>query len=196
MGRFTKKKPFLPIVLLIACGLGIVFFTRKATNPNSFTIQTKGKKVKVYLEKLDTNAFILHADTYLGPQLQLASSWKLNYPVYQLQHADVNGDGLEDMAVGVIKTTRFDPIRRKRLFIFKLFDGYIRPLWLGSRVGQPLEDFRLISQKPFTLIRTIEKERDGSYLLAEYRWRGFGLEFQQYLQRNTSLAEAKQRLNN
>ncbi|MES2733741.1 MAG: FG-GAP repeat protein [Bacteroidota bacterium] len=127
---------------------------------------------------------------------QLASTWKLNYPIYQLQHGDVNGDGIEDIAVGVIKTTRFDSIKRKRLFIFKLFDGYIRPLWLGSRVAQPLEDFRVIVQKPFTAIRTIEKERDGSYLMAEYRWRGFGLEFQQYLQRNTSLSEAKQRLAN
>lgn len=80
----------------------------------------------------------------------------------------------------------------KRLFIYRIADeAYIRPLWLGSRVAQPLEDFRVIREHTSVLIRTMERERSGKYLIAEYAWRGFGLDFKGYLKRETEEKEAK-----
>lgn len=61
-----------------------------------------------------------------------------------------------EIIVGVIKPTRFDPKPDKRLFIYRIADeAYIRPLWLGSRVAQPLEDFRIIREETPTRIRTL-----------------------------------------
>ena len=75
------------------------------------------------------------------------SVWKLPYPVYQFDYGDVTGDGMPEIIVWVIKPTRFDPKPDKRLFIYRIADeAYIRPLWLGSRVAQPLEDFRVIRE--------------------------------------------------
>ena len=96
-----------------------------------------------------------------------------------------------EIIVGVIKPTRFDPKPDKRLFIYRIADeAYIRPLWLGSRVAQPLEDFRIIREETPTRIRTLERERSGNFLVAEYIWRGFGLDFKRYLKREVKKQEA------
>ena len=70
--------------------------------------------------------------------------WQLPYPVYQFQVGDVDGNGVEDAVVGVIKKTRFHRELGRRLFIFKNYRGHIRPLWMGSKLGGELVDFRVV----------------------------------------------------
>lgn len=70
--------------------------------------------------------------------------WQLPYPVYQFQVGDVDGNGVEDAVVGVIKKTRFHRELGRRLFIFKNYRGHIRPLWMGSKLGGELVDFRFV----------------------------------------------------
>ena len=70
--------------------------------------------------------------------------WQLPYPVYQFQVGDVDGNGVDDAVVGVIKKTRFHRELGRRLFIFKNYRGHIRPLWMGSKLGGELVDFRVI----------------------------------------------------
>lgn len=120
-----------------------------------------------------------------------SDEWDLPYPVYRFDYGDVTGDGLPEVAVGVIKPTRFFPTPDKRLFLYQVTDGiYIRPLWLGSRVGQPLEDFRLVRTEHPSVVRTMEKEKDGTFLVAEYRWKGFGLSFLRYKGKELSRKDA------
>ena len=70
--------------------------------------------------------------------------WQLPYPVYQFQVGDVDGNGVDDAVVGVIKKTRFHRELARRLFIFKNYRGHIRPLWMGSKLGGELVDFRVV----------------------------------------------------
>jgi len=121
--------------------------------------------------------------------------WELPYPVYRFQIGDIDQDGVEDMLVGVIKTTRFDPTISKRIFIFKNNNGLVRPLWLGSRLSQPLEDFAFISHNGKAFVRSIEKERSGNYLVAEYKWKRFGLQFCRYIYREVELNKAQEIIN-
>jgi len=109
--------------------------------------------------------------------------WELPYSVYQFQIGDIDNNGKDDMLIGVVKTTRFDSTMRKRLFIFKNYKGLVRPLWLGSRLGQPLVDFSFVKANEGGRVRTVEHERSGKYLVAEYKWRKFGLEFTRYITR-------------
>ncbi|WP_367584875.1 hypothetical protein [Aquimarina sp. 2304DJ70-9] len=109
--------------------------------------------------------------------------WKLPYPVYQFHTGDIDNNGTDDALIGVIKSTRFDSTSDKRLFIFKNYKGLVRPLWLGSRLSQPLVNFGCYQDKDGTYIRSIEREKSGKYLVAEYKWRKFGLEFIRYLRR-------------
>lgn len=113
--------------------------------------------------------------------------WKLAYPVYQFQTGDVDGDGKTDALVGVIKGTRYYPEKARRLFIYKNKNGHIRAMWMGSRVGGPIDDFRFVDGR----IRVLGHTTDGKYVVAEYQWQGFGLEFVCYLCQNEDEAVAR-----
>jgi hypothetical protein len=126
----------------------------------------------------------------------VTSRWPLNFPVYRIEKGDVNDDGQEDIAVGVIKPTRNDSVTRKRLFLFQVRNNSIIPLWLGSSLGRPLEDFSIHTKDSITSIRAIEKEAIDRYLVAEYQWVGFGLSFRKYILRDGTLDEARDILDN
>ncbi len=70
----------------------------------------------------------------------------------------------------------------RRIFIFKQIDGKARPLWLGSKLGGILQDFRYTKDG---VVRSLETTTDGRYVVAEYHWEGFGLAFSRFLVKNT-----------
>ena len=109
------------------------------------------------------------------------NKWRLPYPIYQFQTGDVDGDGHTDAMVGVVKSTRFYPEKGKRLFIFKQVNGKVRPLWLGSKLGGILQDFRFTDG----FIRSMEMTRDSSYVVAAYKWSGFGMDFDHFIVKGT-----------
>jgi len=109
------------------------------------------------------------------------NDWRLPYPVYQFQMGDVDGNGSQDAMVGVIKNTRFHREIGRRLFIFKQVNGHVRPLWLGSKLGGILQDFRYVDGR----IRSMETTTDSLYVVAEYRWSGFGMAFDRFLVKGT-----------
>ncbi len=115
-----------------------------------------------------------------------------DYPLYQVDSADVDRDGKTDILVGLIKTTQFDPTEKKRLFILRIDDGQLRPLWLGSRVCQELVTFKTLSGG---IVQTLEKTGENSYAIGLYKWRGFGLKLIEYSHNNVSIEYAKQLFN-
>jgi len=127
------------------------------------------------------------------------SEWRLPYPVYRFQTGDVDGDGVEDAMVGVIKGTRFFPEKGRRLFIFKNHEGKVRPLWMGSKLGGILQDFRFVEspeRETSGRIRSLETTADGRYVVAEYRWEHFGMGFIRFLIKNVTREEAEKKFKN
>ena len=134
------------------------------------------------------------------------NGWRLAYPVYQFQTGDVNGDGSQDMMVGVIKKTRFYPMG-KRLFIFKQIDGTnkkgkvckkVRPMWLGSKLGGILEDFRFVAPAEgdsMGRIRALESTTDSLYVVSDYKWSGFGMKFDHHIIKGVDKETATKYLN-
>ena len=102
----------------------------------------------------------------------VTGTWKLPYPVYRFGTADIDGDGSTDALVGVFKASRYFTTPSRRVFIFKNFDGKVRPLWLGSRLGGELVDFAIIGNT----LRAIEQTEQG-YAVSDYKWKGFGMGF-------------------
>ena len=113
--------------------------------------------------------------------LYWVNDWRLPYPVYQFQTGDVDGDGREDAMVGVVKGTRFYPEPARRLFIFKAVNGKARPLWLGSKLGGTLQDFRFRDGR----IRALETTDDSLWVISDYRWGGFGMAFERFVIKGT-----------
>lgn len=118
--------------------------------------------------------------------------WKLPYPVYRMETGDVDGNGTTEALVGVIKSTRFYPEVGRRLFVFKNYEGLVRPMWLGSKLGGTLQDFRFCNG----LVRSLESNTKGEYTVAEYRWSGFGFAFERYLIRNVDEVKARETFEN
>ena len=118
--------------------------------------------------------------------------WRLPYPTYRFCTGDVDGDGKTDAMVGVINSTRFYPQKGKRLFVFKNKNGRVRPLWLGSKLGGILQDFRFINGR----IRSLETTTDRKYVVAEYVWQVFGFSFERFIAKGVKKDVAVQLFNN
>ena len=115
----------------------------------------------------------------------------LNYPVYRFCTGDVDGDGSMDALVGVIKKTRFHREEGRRIFIFKQVDGHVRPLWLGSRLGAELVDFRFVDG----CIRALETDGRGNYAVIDYKWKDFGPAFKRFIIKDTNKKNAIKQFN-
>ena len=108
----------------------------------------------------------------------VVDAWALDYPVYRFSCGDMTGDSIPEVLVGTIKATRYRPEKDKRLFIFHLHKGqFIRPLWLGSRVGCPLIDFKVETDTVPNLVHTWERKDNGDTIEVLYRLKGFGLKY-------------------
>lgn len=127
----------------------------------------------------DTHSFSLRKE---HDSLYRLNDWRLPYPVYQYQEGDIDGDGQVDAMVGVVKPTRFYPERGRRLFIFKQVNGKVRPMWMGSKLGGILRDFRYVEGGS---IRSLEMTADSLYVVADYRWAGFGMAFERFIIKGT-----------
>lgn len=121
---------------------------------------------------------------------------RMNYPIFKLREADLDNSGHNVIILGVVKRTKFDTTRCKRINIWKIEDNAIIPMWLGSKLSHPLYDFELKKDKSISTICTIESENDGLYLVAAYQWHSFGLKFIRYIKREITLDIAYQTLNN
>lgn len=150
----------------------------KEESPFTYT-RPGGEKGVIRLEGIHDSLFVLH---HLIDGVE-QSAWQLPYPVFRFTCGDLNGDSLPEIAVGVVKATRYSPTREKRLFLFKLYQGrLIRPLWLGSRMPLPLVDFHLVRDTFPHRLCTTEQRPDGTRLQALYRLGSFGPVFERYLQ--------------
>ncbi len=160
----------MKIECLLVLGLWLTSVEAFSQERGGFSLEQKNDTLSILTLRTDTTC----------------DHWELPYPVYQFATGDVDGDGSIDAMVGVIKTTRYFKEKGRRLFIFKNYEGLVRPLWMGSKLGGILEDFRFIDGK----IRSLECTTDGKYVVAEYRWDHFGMGFERFLLKNVTKEEA------
>lgn len=174
-----KSLCLVSIFLVVSCSV------KQGYHEESIDISNASFHGKIILKSLSSrNGFKL---LLLDDHNLVTDQTIFQYTPYQLETADVNHDGHTDILVGLIKPTEFDPVEKKRLFILRIDDGQLRPLWLGSKVCQELVDFRALDSG---LVRTIEKTKSGNYAIGEYEWQGFGLALTQYIQHEISFDHA------
>ena len=163
---------------IVSCGLAFLFHIGcgYAQTPLSecpqgqFSLQRKSDSLAILTLTTDSTS----------------SQWTITEPVYRFCTGDVDGDGSVDAMVGVVRKTRYFREEGHRIWIFKNYHGLIRPLWMGSRLGGILQDFRFTDGK----IRSLESTTDGKFVVAEYRWAHFGMGFERFLAKNVCRDEA------
>lgn len=92
---------------------------------------------------------------------------------------DVNGDGKTDISIVVYKSVKFHKVLAKRPFFYNFESDKLQPLWLGSRLSRPFDDYILkdVNNDGVFELVSIENLQDGSKVLAVYKWEGFGFSF-------------------
>jgi poly-gamma-glutamate synthesis protein (capsule biosynthesis protein) len=115
----------------------------------------------------------------------------LRYPIYRFAVGDIDGDGGTNIFVGTIKSTKFDPIIKKRLFIYQIKNGEIKPLWLGSQLMTPLCDFKVYEENRKFFVKTLEKNYNELYCIRIYDYGTFGLKFIRNVHENLNEKQAK-----
>jgi len=99
--------------------------------------------------------------------------------MFQVEVADVDGDGGPELLLGLFATTRYEPRPARRLHIYRLEPDGIWPKWLGSRLAHPFVDFLAVDLDGDGACEVVALEyvRPDRLGLAVYRWQGFGLGF-------------------
>jgi hypothetical protein len=57
-------------------------------------------------------------------------------------------------------------------------------MWLGSKLGGILEDFRFVAPAEgdsIGRIRALESTTDSLYVVSDYKWRSFGMKFDHFI---------------
>lgn len=96
----------------------------------------------------------------------------------KVQLGDVDGDGKLDISIVMYKKVKFHNALAKRPFFYNFKYGKLVPLWLGSRLSRPFDDFKLadIDNDKVSEIISIEELEDKNRVLAVYKWNGFGFD--------------------
>lgn len=184
----TKLIPRALSVLILSVFVLNAACSKGQKEKNTFEFLINGNKTVIALDEIKENVFDIKAESVIDGET-IVSRWRLDYPVYRFDCADINGDGIPEIAAGVVKSTRFDENSAKRLFVFKLYEGiYVRPLWLGSKMPLPLEDFKLKNGH----IRTVERESGDTFVVAEYELKtAFSPQFVRYIKKGAGRKEAQ-----
>ncbi|MDR7856846.1 hypothetical protein [Tissierella sp.] len=91
---------------------------------------------------------------------------------------DIDGDGMEDVSIGVYKESPLHKVMAKRPFIYSYIKGALQPKWRGSRLSRPFTDYTFhdIDEDGVDEIISIEILEDNRKIINSYKWKGFGFE--------------------
>lgn len=91
---------------------------------------------------------------------------------------DIDGDGKDEISIGMYKKSPFHQVMAKRPFIYSFENGKLEPKWRGSRLSRPFIDYNFydIDGDDIDEIISIEILENNRKVINTYKWKGFGFE--------------------
>lgn len=99
------------------------------------------------------------------------------YPMWKIKLADLDGDGVDQVVVGMwSRQMRHDePLPRRTVWVLRWDGQRLVPEWRGSGLARPMRDFTIDDAPDGRIDELIAAERrDDECLSTRYRWTGFG----------------------
>ena len=146
---------------------------------NALTAKGELESLKDYGSHLEIYEEYEVKEDRVFPKGKAAYSFDLSgIKPFELQLGDIADDDQNEISIKVFKSTKFHKVEAERPFFYKLSSGNLEPVWLGSRLSRPFEDFILMDPDDDDKdeIIAIEVLEDGSKILAKYDWKSFGFE--------------------
>ncbi len=144
-----------------------------------FDIKTKKSCIAIF-------PFSLEKFEFLKPSID--SKRELN--PWKIEIMDVDDDNNPEIILGVKKQTKYFKKEENRIFVFNREKDYIFPKWLGSKIGNPIIDFKI--DKKLNQLIVLEKSLSSSRAKAiSYKWNGFGFDNDEILFEIENLKDLK-----
>lgn len=166
-------KRFIEVVILLVAAFLL---------PDHIHAQTPPTVIKFDLDR-DGEPELITLDAQKEQTLKIRHGRKLlwsgvtrRWEPWKIMVADVDGDGLYEIVVGVYKATRFFPKPHNCLFVYGWDGRRTFPKWLGSTLSKPFTDFTFadLEHDGHQRLIALETRRDGLRSVAVYSWNGFG----------------------
>ncbi|MDO5716264.1 MAG: hypothetical protein Q4Q17_00550 [Tissierellia bacterium] len=95
---------------------------------------------------------------------------------WKIRFGDINGDGKDEVALGVYKTTPFHHRMDNRLFFYELKKEkqILFPIFRASRLISPYYDFEFVDMGGYDAPMSIERTEDNQRKVRIYKKDGFG----------------------
>lgn len=93
---------------------------------------------------------------------------------WKLASGDIDGNGMPDFAIGIVKQTHIYPRPHKTVFFYEVRGGKVVPKWKGSSLGRPLVDFQYANTARGPRLIALQTLLDGRLSLFIWRWNRFG----------------------
>lgn len=169
-----KKRLALAVAIILLLPFGISKIHIKTEEKN---IKTKSGVAKVILYRKIFSSYSNRIEIIIGEENYLRDfKGKNPLNIWKMEVGDVEGDGEDELALGVYKRSPHHQVMAKRVFLYNIVDGKLKPKFRASRLALPMDDFILhdIDKDGRDEVVSIEI-KDKSYYIAAYHYKDFHL---------------------
>mgnify|MGYP000849223793 CR=1 FL=1 len=169
-----KKKLILSILIIFSALVGLNYLHIKS---DEISLATSSGEASVVLFRKPFSSYSNRIEIETsGDVYRKDFKGKNPFNIWKLEVGDMEGDGEMELALGVYKKSPHHKVMAKRVFLYNIVDGSLKPKFRASRLSLPMDDFILydIDGDGRDEIVSIEI-KDKSYFIAAYHYENFHL---------------------